>query len=152
MPQPQNLVVLSVWLTQAVTLSRSAWWQVCECMRDSTRDKLCLKWWLRSRNGLIMLHHEERNCWIRKNERSLLEILMTGRGVEGRQLLQKWSDVCHRGHGVAPGCVSSIKVHIRIHRTCNQGVVSDSNQIIKRIGRCTVTSRPPCILLINNND
>jgi len=31
-PQPQNLVVFSVWLTQAVTLSRSAWWQVCVCV------------------------------------------------------------------------------------------------------------------------
>ena len=33
MPQPQNLVVFFVWLTQAVTLSRSALWQVCGCMR-----------------------------------------------------------------------------------------------------------------------
>jgi len=47
------------------------------------------------------------------------------------QLLQKCSDVCHRGHGDASICVSSIKVHIRIHWTCNQGVyVSDSNQIM----------------------
>ena len=41
MPQPQNLVAFSVWLTQAVTLSRSAWWQVCGWMRDSTQDKTC---------------------------------------------------------------------------------------------------------------
>jgi hypothetical protein len=26
MPQPQNVVVFSIWLTQAVTPSRSAWW------------------------------------------------------------------------------------------------------------------------------
>ena len=45
------------------------------------------------------------------------------------QLLQKCSDVCHRGHGGASVCVSSIKVHIRIHWTCNQGV-RDSNQIM----------------------
>jgi len=32
LPQTQNLVVFPVWLTQAVTLSRSAWWQVCGCM------------------------------------------------------------------------------------------------------------------------
>jgi len=38
------------------------------------------------------------------------------------QLLQKCSDVCHRGHGGASVCVSSIKVHIWIHCTCNQGV------------------------------
>jgi len=38
------------------------------------------------------------------------------------QLLQKCSDVCHRGHGGASVCVSSIKVHIQIHWTCNQGV------------------------------
>ena len=38
------------------------------------------------------------------------------------QLLQKCSNVCHRGHGGASVCVSSIKVHIRIHRTCNQGL------------------------------
>jgi len=42
------------------------------------------------------------------------------------QLLQKCSDVCQRGHGGA----SSIKVHIRMHWTCNQGVLSDSNQIM----------------------
>jgi len=35
------------------------------------------------------------------------------------QLLQKYSNVCHIGHGV---CVSSIKMHIRIQWTCNQGV------------------------------
>jgi len=38
------------------------------------------------------------------------------------QLFQKCSDVCHRGHGGASVCVSSIKVHLRIHWTCNQGV------------------------------
>jgi len=38
------------------------------------------------------------------------------------QLLQKCSDVCHRGHGGTSVCVSSIKVHIWIHSTCNQGV------------------------------
>jgi hypothetical protein len=38
------------------------------------------------------------------------------------QLLQKCSDVCHRGHGGASVCVSSIKVHTQIQRTCNQGV------------------------------
>ena len=69
MPQPQNLVVISVWLTQAVTLLRSAWWQVCGCMRDSTRDKPYPKWWLCSGNGLIRLHHEERHCWIGEKER-----------------------------------------------------------------------------------
>jgi hypothetical protein len=69
--QPQNLIVFSVWLTQAVTLSRSAWWPVCGCMRDSTGGKSCAKWWLRFGSGLIRLHHEERNCWIGKNERSL---------------------------------------------------------------------------------
>jgi hypothetical protein len=36
------------------------------------------------------------------------------------QLLQKYSDVCHKWHGGASVCVSSIKVHIRIHWTCNQ--------------------------------
>jgi len=45
------------------------------------------------------------------------------------KLLQKCSDVCHRGHGGASVCVSSIKVHIWIHWTCNQGV-RDSNQIM----------------------
>ena len=34
----------------------------------------------------------------------------------------KMLDVCHRGHGGASVCVSSIKVHIRIHWTCNQGI------------------------------
>ena len=38
------------------------------------------------------------------------------------QLPQKCSEVCQRGHGGASICVSSIKVHIRIHWTCNQGV------------------------------
>jgi hypothetical protein len=38
------------------------------------------------------------------------------------QILQKCSDVCHRGHEGASVCVSSIKVHIRIHWTSNQGV------------------------------
>jgi hypothetical protein len=92
------------------------------CMGDSTRDKPCPKWWLRSGNGLIRLHHEERHYWIGKNERSLLEVLKIGCGVGERQLLEKWSDVCHRGHGGAPVCVSSIKVHIRINLTWNQGV------------------------------
>ena len=45
------------------------------------------------------------------------------------QLLQKCSDVCHRGHGGTSVCVSSIKVHIWIHWTCNQGVC-DSNQMM----------------------
>jgi hypothetical protein len=85
MPQPQNLVVFSVWLTQSVTLLRSVWWQVRGCMRDSTRDKPCAKWWLCSGNGLIRLHHEERHCWIGKNEPSLLEVLKTGHGVGERQ-------------------------------------------------------------------
>ena len=40
-----------------------------------------------------------------------------------KQLLYREAlDVCHRGHGDASVCVSSIKVHIRIHWTCNQGV------------------------------
>ena len=38
------------------------------------------------------------------------------------QLLQNCSDVCHRGHGGASFCVSSIKMHIRIRWTCNQDV------------------------------
>jgi hypothetical protein len=38
------------------------------------------------------------------------------------QLLQKCSNLCHRGHWDASVCVSSIKVHIRIHWTCNQDV------------------------------
>jgi hypothetical protein len=46
---------------------RSAWWQVCGCTRDSTPDKPCPKWWLRSGNGLISLRHEEQHCWIGKN-------------------------------------------------------------------------------------
>ena len=46
------------------------------------------------------------------------------------QLLQKCSDLCHRGHGGASVCVSSIKVHVRIHWTCNKAYVSDSNQIV----------------------
>jgi len=37
--QPGNLVVLSIWLTQAVTLLRNAWWQVCGCMTDSAWGK-----------------------------------------------------------------------------------------------------------------
>jgi hypothetical protein len=123
MPQLQNLVVFSLWLTQAVTLSRGALGdKVCGCMRGSTRDKPCPKWWLRSGNGLIALHHEERHCWIGKNERSLLEVLKTGRGVGERQLLEKCSDVCPRGHGGAFVYVSSIKVYIRNHWTCNQGL------------------------------
>jgi hypothetical protein len=77
--EPQNLVVFSIWLIQAVTLSRSTWWQVCGCMRDSTWDKPRPKWWLCSENGLIRHHHEEWHCWIRKNECSLLEVLKTGR-------------------------------------------------------------------------
>jgi hypothetical protein len=54
--------------------TQTIWWQVCGCTRDSTRDKPYPKWWLRSGNGLISLHHEERHCWIGKNERSLLEV------------------------------------------------------------------------------
>ena len=42
------------------------------------------------------------------------------------QLLQKCSDVCQRGHGGASVCVSSIKVHW----SCNEGILSDSNQIM----------------------
>ena len=38
------------------------------------------------------------------------------------QLLPKCSNVCHRGYGGASVCVSSIKVHIRIRWTCNQGI------------------------------
>ena len=45
------------------------------------------------------------------------------------QILQKCSNVCHRRHGGASLWVSSIKVHIRIHWTYNQGV-RDSNQIM----------------------
>jgi hypothetical protein len=70
MPQPQNLVVFSVRLTQA------------------------------------FYSIELRSC--------------------GRHLSQNYSKnaskICHRGHGGASVCVSSIKVHIRIHWTCNQGV------------------------------
>ena len=46
------------------------------------------------------------------------------------QLLQKCSDVCQRGYEGASVCVSSIKVHIMIRWTCNQGVLSDSNEIM----------------------
>ena len=42
----------------------------------------------------------------------------------------KCSDVCHRGHGGTSICVSSIKVHIRIHWTSNQVYVSNPNQIM----------------------
>jgi hypothetical protein len=65
MLQPQNLAAFSVWLTQAVTVSRSAWWQVCGCMRDSTRDKPCPKWWLRQcwRRGLY-LSWETEDSWM----------------------------------------------------------------------------------------
>ena len=87
MEQTMSQVVFSVWLTQAVTLSRSAWWQVCGCMTDSTWDKPCPKWWLRSGNSLIRLHQEKRHCWIGKNERSLLEVLKTGRGVGEKDAL-----------------------------------------------------------------
>ena len=45
------------------------------------------------------------------------------------QLIQKCSDVCHRGHGGESVCVSSIRAHTRIHWTCNQGL-RDPNQII----------------------
>ena len=38
------------------------------------------------------------------------------------QLLQKCSDVFHRVHGGASVRVSSIKVQIQVHWTCNQGV------------------------------
>ena len=38
---------------------------------------------------VIRLHHEERHCWIGKNERSLLEGLKTGRGVGERQRVWK---------------------------------------------------------------
>jgi hypothetical protein len=110
-PQQQNLVVFSVWLTQAVTLSRSVWCRVCGCMRDSTRDKPCPKWWLRSGNGLLRLHH----CWIGKYERLFLEVLKTGHGVEERQ--RAWK----RAAAIASVCVSSIKVQIRIHWTRNKG-------------------------------
>jgi hypothetical protein len=61
--------------------------KMCECMRDSKRDKQCPKWM--SANGLIRIHHEERIYWNGKNERSVLEVLKTGRGVEEGQLLQK---------------------------------------------------------------
>ena len=62
---------------------------MCGCMRDSTRDKPCPKGWLYSGNGLIRLHHEERHCFIGKNECSLLEVLKTGRGVEETQRARK---------------------------------------------------------------
>jgi len=55
------------------------------CMRDSTQDKPCPKWWLRSVNGLIRLHHKEQHCWIGKNECLLLEVLKTVRGVGEKQ-------------------------------------------------------------------
>ncbi|GFG28505.1 hypothetical protein Cfor_03630 [Coptotermes formosanus] len=38
------------------------------------------------------------------------------------QLLQKCSDVCHRGLGGASACVSCIKVQLRIHWASNQDI------------------------------
>jgi hypothetical protein len=43
--------------------------------------------------GLIRLHHEERHCWIGKNERLLLEVLKTGRRVGERQRAWKCAAV-----------------------------------------------------------
>jgi len=60
-------LALLVWLTKAVTVSRSSWWPFAP-------------------------------------------------------LLHKCSKTCHRGHGDTSTCVSSIKVHIRIHQTCNEEV------------------------------
>jgi len=37
-------------------------------------------------------------------------------------LLHKCSKTCHRGHGDTSTCVSSVKVHIQIHQTCNEEV------------------------------
>jgi hypothetical protein len=128
MPQPQKLY-FSYGGRKLLLYRWALGGKVCGCMRDSTRDKPCAKWWLRSGNGLIRLHHEERQCWNGKNEHSLLEVLETGRGVGKRQLFQKCSDICHRGQGGTSVCVSSIKVHIWIHWTCNQGI-RDSNQIM----------------------
>jgi hypothetical protein len=62
-----RVLVLLVWLTQAVTVSRSGWWPFAP-------------------------------------------------------LLHKCSKTCHRRHGDTSTCVSSIKVHIWIHRTCNEEV------------------------------
>jgi len=69
--------------------TEECWVQVCGCMRGSTQDKPCSMWWLRSGNGLIRLHHKEQHCWIGKNERSLLEVLKTGRGVAEKQCAWK---------------------------------------------------------------
>jgi hypothetical protein len=60
-------------------------WQVCGVFRDSTRHKPCPKWWKRFGNGLTRVHHEERHCWIAKNDRSQLEVLKTDRWVGERQ-------------------------------------------------------------------
>jgi hypothetical protein len=101
------------------------------CMRDSTRDKPCPKWWLLSGKGLIRLHHGEWHYWIGKNERSLLEVLKIGRGVGERQLLQKCSDICHRGHGGAPVCVCpASRRTYGFTRYVTKAYVSDSNQIM----------------------
>jgi len=37
-------------------------------------------------------------------------------------LFHECSHACHRGHEGASDCMSSIKVHIQIHLTCNQEV------------------------------
>jgi hypothetical protein len=60
-------LVLLVWLTKAVAVSRSGWWPFAP-------------------------------------------------------LRHKCSKTCHRGYGDTSTCVSSIKVHIQIHWTCNKEV------------------------------
>ena len=102
--QPISQVVFR--MADTSSLSRSSWWQVCECMRESTRGKPCPKWWLRSGNGLIRHHHEGRQCWIGKNERSLLEVLKTGRGVGENNALGSMCSGC-RFHWTFPSEVDT---------------------------------------------
>ena len=78
---------------------------------------------------VLNLPHQTIPCWVLSREEWLRVATTTTTKICAElwktpfaQLLTKCLDVCHRGHGGAPVCVSSIKVHIRIRWTCNQGV------------------------------
>jgi len=87
-------------------------------------------------HAVLTLPQQTIRCWVLSREEWLRVATTTTKictelwKTPFTQLLQKCSEVCHRGHGGASVCVSSIKVHIRIRWTCNQGVLSDSNQIM----------------------
>jgi hypothetical protein len=105
MPQPQNSVVFSVWLTQAVTLSLSAWWL--------TVVHRHLRHHCHGYHVVLILPHQtirsgvlSREEWLRVTT-TTTKIFVEMWKTSFAQLLEKCSDVRHRGHGGACVCPAS---------------------------------------------